>query len=75
MQVSLKNIRVGKTHKLDLHKIEKHRIAFEMGDDVFPIEVVRINETEFCISGNGRHRYYGAIKAGMKFIDVVVKNE
>jgi len=41
---------------------------------MFPIDVVRINEEEFCICGNGRHRYFGTLAAGYTMIDVNVLN-
>lgn len=59
--------------KCDESKIEKHRIAFEEGDYVMPIEVTKVSDDKFTINGNGRHRYYGALDAGMMYIDVNVK--
>ena len=58
-----------------MHKVEQHRKFLEEGGDMFPIDVVKINEIEFCICGNGRHRYFGAIAAGFQMIDVTILNE
>lgn len=32
-----------------------------MGVEVMPIDVVKIDENEYVINGNGRHRFFGAI--------------
>lgn len=61
--------------KVDKSKVEKHRKDIEEGKVLYPIDVVQINEKEFCICGNGRHRYYGAIAAGMTMIEVEILNE
>jgi hypothetical protein len=60
--------------KLDLHKVEQHARSYELGEEVFPIDLVRIGPDEYCISGNGRHRYFGAVQAGVKFIEANVLN-
>ena len=60
--------------KLDKKKVELHRKSLEQGEEMFPIDVVKINETDFNICGNGRHRYYGAIAAGFTMIEVSVLN-
>jgi hypothetical protein len=61
--------------KVDKNKVEQHRKALEKGEEMFPIDVVKINETDFNICGNGRHRYYGAIAAGLELIEVNILNE
>ena len=60
--------------KLDKHKVEEHRKSFEEGEYVMPIDVVKINESEYCINGNGRHRFFGAVKAGLLMIEANVIN-
>ena len=60
--------------KLDRHKVDEHALSYEIGEDVHPIDLVRIDHNEYCISGNGRHRYFGAVKAGIKFIEANVFN-
>lgn len=76
MWVNIQQIRVNdkQLKKVDMHKVEKHRKSLEEGEEMFPIDVVKINETEFNICGNGRHRYFGAIKAGFTMIEVNVLN-
>jgi len=46
-----------------------------MGGDMMPIDVVQVSSEEYCICGNGRHRYYGAIAAGQTMIEVNLLNE
>ena len=77
MWLSIKQIKISEKQKLklDKHKVDKHRKHLEEGGDLMPIDVVRINETEFNICGNGRHRYFGAISAGYSLIEVNVLNE
>ncbi len=77
MWVNIKQIKVNdkQSKKVDMHKVEQHRKFLEEGGEMFPIDVVSINENEYCICGNGRHRYFGAIKAGFTFIEVNVLNE
>lgn len=77
MWVNIKQIKVNdkQSKKVDKHKVEQHRKFLEEGGDMFPIDVVKINDTEFNICGNGRHRYYGAIAAGFTMIDVNILNE
>jgi len=77
MWVNVKQIRVNdkQSKKVDMHKVEKHRKFLEEGGDMLPIDVVKINETEYCICGNGRHRYFGAIAAGFQMIDVNMLNK
>jgi len=74
--VNIKYIRVSdkQLKKIDPKKVDKHRKFLEEGGDMFPIDVVRINEEEFCICGNGRHRYFGTLAAGYTMIDVNVLN-
>lgn len=76
MWINIEYIKVNERQfkKLDKGKIEQHRKAFEMGMDVFPIDVEEISFNVYCIAGNGRHRYYGAIEAGIKMIEVNVLN-
>ena len=77
MWVNIKNIRVNEKQKskVDKNKVEKHRKHLEMGGDMMPIDVVQISSEEYCICGNGRHRYYGAIAAGQTMIEVNLLNE
>lgn len=74
MWIEICKIRVGvkQLKKLDRHKVEQHRKAFEEGEYVMPIDVVKINDEEYCINGNGRHRFFGAVEAGLKFIEANV---
>jgi hypothetical protein len=74
--VNIKYIRVSdkQLKKIDRNKVDKHRKFLEEGGEMFPIDVVRINEEEFCICGNGRHRYFGTIEAGFTMIEVNVLN-
>lgn len=76
MWINIEYIRVNEKQfkKLDKHKVEKHRHSFESGDDVMPIDVVCIGNDTYCIDGNGRHRYFGAKEAGVKFIEINVLN-
>jgi hypothetical protein len=76
MWVNIIQIRVNEkqSKKIDKNKVEKHRKHLEMGGDMFPIDVVKISDEEYCICGNGRHRYYGAVEAGLKFIEVNILN-
>lgn len=48
---------------------------FEKGKIVMPIDVVAVGENEYCICGNGRHRYYGALLAGYSMIEINILNE
>ena len=77
MWIYIKQVHVGakQLKRLDRSKIEKHRIEFDRGGEVMPIDVVEITADEYCISGNGRHRYFGALAAGMEMIEVNVLNE
>ena len=77
MWISIIQIKVSDKQylKVDKKKVEQHRKALEQGEEMFPIDVVKINETDFNICGNGRHRYYGAIAAGFTMIEVNVLNE
>ena len=77
MWVKIKQIKVSDKQylKVDKYKVDKHRKFLEEGGDILPIDVVKINETEFNICGNGRHRYYGVIAAGFYMIEVNVLNE
>lgn len=72
MWVNINNIRVNgrQKSKIDKNKVEKHRRDFEEGREVFPIDVVQVAEDEYCIRGNGRHRYFGAIAAGVSHIEI-----
>jgi len=60
--------------KVDRHKVAQHAQAYELGEEVFPIDLVRVGPDEYCISGNGRHRYFGALQAGIKFIEANITN-
>jgi hypothetical protein len=77
MWVNISELRVNgrQATKLDKKKVEKHRRDYEFGNEVFPIDVVQIATDEYCIDGNGRHRYFGAIAAGVTMIEVNVKEE
>jgi len=77
MWVNIKNIKVNDKQylKVDKKKVDKHRKCLEQGGDIYPIDVVKINDDEYCICGNGRHRYYGAIEAGFTMIDVNILND
>jgi hypothetical protein len=77
MWLNIKNIKVSEKQfrKVDKNKVEKHRRHFEEGGQVMQIDVVKINDNEYCICGNGRHRYFGAIAAGFEMIEVNVVNE
>lgn len=77
MYINIKYINVsGKQfRKIDSAKVEHHRKCLESGEDVMPIDVVKISENEYCIAGNGRHRYFAHIEAGFDLIDVNVMNE
>lgn len=59
--------------KVDRKKVEKHRADFEEGRDILPIDVIpmEINgQIRYRILGNGRHRYFGALEAGVDIIPV-----
>lgn len=77
MWINIEYIKVGEKQfkKLDKHKVEQHRKAFEMEEEVMPIDVSKLGTNEYCICGNGRHRYFGAIEAGIKMIELNVLNE
>lgn len=77
MWVKIKQIKVNDKQllKLDANKVERHRRFLEEGGEMLAIDVVRINDDEYCICGNGRHRYFGAIEAGHSIIDINVLNE
>ncbi len=77
MWLSIEQIKVSEKQKLkvDKHKVNKHRQHLEEGGELMPIDVVRINENEYNICGNGRHRYFGAIEAGFTMIEVSILNE
>jgi hypothetical protein len=76
MWIEIRKIKVSakQLKKLDKHKVEQHRKAFEEGEYVMPIDVVKINELEYCINGNGRHRFFGAVEAGLEMIEANVVN-
>lgn len=75
--INIQQIKVSEKQlkKVDPNKVEKHRKSFEIGEDVMPIDVVKINENEYNICGNGRHRYFGAIAAGFTQIEANILNE
>lgn len=77
MWIEIKYIKVAEKQlkKVDLNKVEKHRKFLEEGGEMMPIDVVQINDSEFCICGNGRHRYFGCLAAGFTVIEVNVLNE
>lgn len=77
MWIEITNIIVAgkQLAKLDAHKVEAHRMAYEQGHDVWPIDVVQTSEGRYNICGNGRHRYFGAIAAGFTHIEANVLNE
>ena len=57
-------------------KVEKHRAAYERGDDIRPIDVIahlsQNGVTRYRILGNGRHRYFGAEAAGLPVIECII---
>lgn len=53
--------------KLDPNRVAQHCAAFEAGDPVMPIDVRRTGDG-YTIAGNGRHRYAGALAAGVDTI-------
>ena len=59
--------------KVARSKVERHRAAYENGDAVRPIDIVAHatckNGVRYRILGNGRHRYFGALEAGMPVIE------
>lgn len=75
--INIQDIKVGEKQlrKVDKSKVDKHRKHLEEGGEMMPIDVVKINDTEYCISGNGRHRYFGAIAAGYTMIEVEILND
>ncbi len=75
--INIEKIKVSEKQlsKVDKKKVELHRKKMESGEIMMPIDVVQINETEYCICGNGRHRYFGAIAAGCTMIEVEILNE
>lgn len=77
MYINITYIKVSdkQLRKIDPSKVDYHRQCLEKGDELMPIDVVKIAEGEYCISGNGRHRYYAHIEAGFTLIDVNVLNE
>jgi hypothetical protein len=77
MWINIIQIRVNEKQlkKVDKDKVNKHKKDFEIGNEVFPIDVVKINNNQYCINGNGRHRYFGAIEAGVTMIEVNVLND
>ena len=77
MWIEIKYIKVAEKQlkKVDLNKVEKHRKFLEEGGEMMPIDVVQINDTEYCICGNGRHRYFGCLAAGFTIIEANVLNE
>lgn len=74
INIDLIKVNAKQLKKLDRNKVDAHALAYELGEDVFPIDVVKINSTEYCISGNGRHRYFGAVQADVKYVEVNVLN-
>jgi hypothetical protein len=76
MWVNIIQIRVNEKQfkKIDKDKVDKHRKHLEMGGNILPIDVVKINNNEYCICGNGRHRYFGTIEAGLTMIEIKILN-
>lgn len=74
MWVLLTDILVGRKQRkrLDRAKVEQHRATFEQGGYVLPIDVRPAGNGCYQIAGNGRHRYFGAVAAGMTHIEVTV---
>lgn len=70
VQVSEKQLK-----KVDRHKVLEHQTSFEHGKFIMPIDVVKVSEEKYCICGNGRHRYFGAVNAGIEMIEVNVLNQ
>lgn len=77
MWIEIISIKVGEkqSKKVDWNKVQKHRAFLEQDGEMFPIDVVKINDREYCICGNGRHRYFGALEAGFTMIEVNVLND
>ncbi|HBK34967.1 MAG: hypothetical protein UU08_C0022G0003 [Candidatus Uhrbacteria bacterium GW2011_GWE2_40_58] len=71
IDVSSKQIR-----RVARSKVEKHCQAFEHGEEILPIDVIAYwtqgDMIRYRILGNGRHRYLGAIEAGMPVIECFV---
>lgn len=76
MWIEIRKIKVNakQLKKLDRHKVEEHRKSFEEGEYVMPIDVVMIDDESYCINGNGRHRFFGAVEAGLTMIEANVVN-
>jgi len=74
--IGLIDVSEKQRHKVTRSKVEKHRMAYENGDEVYPIDVVAHNSDNgvirYRILGNGRHRFFGAIEAGMPVIECVI---
>jgi hypothetical protein len=76
ISVDLIDISHKQRRKVARSKVERHRAAFERGADVRPIDVVAHSShegtTRYRILGNGRHRYFGAIEAGLPVIECII---
>ena len=72
MWVNINYIKVSEkqARKIDRHKVEQHRAAFEQGLDVMAIDVIKLSDEHYCIDGNGRHRYFGALAARIEYIEI-----
>lgn len=55
-------------------KVEKHRVALEQGEDVYPIDVHQTTDGVYTIAGNGRHRFFACLEAGEQYVSVNVLN-
>lgn len=65
------NVSHRQRKKVAHSKVEKHRIAFENGNDIEPIDVVACSvdtHVRYRILGNGRHRFFGALESGASMI-------
>jgi|GEM_PF-3085068 hypothetical protein len=76
ISVELIDISSKQRRKVARAKVERHRAAYERGADVRPIDVVAHGSCEgalrYRILGNGRHRFFGAIDAGLPVIECII---
>ena len=75
MYVPLDNIRVSakQREKVSFDKVKRHIEALNRGNDLVPIDVHRLDDGTFVIDGNGRHRYFAYLEAGIPLVPVNVK--
>jgi ParB-like chromosome segregation protein Spo0J len=72
IQISL--IRRDEEARIDEKKVEMLRQAIEMGREIRPIFVARLDDGTYRIVGDGRHRCEAHIRAGCTQIEAVVVN-